>query len=278
MDTLSLYLELYSRDTKPEDAPKHAVLNIFREILLAKDITTRIEKMVEDKSALDEFLKKCGTGGGQKLLKDIATFNGNLANKAKQMTQALNKAKKKEKERLERAKQREEKAEAKNEIKEAPVGGADAKEVPKPPKPPKKAEAKNEIKEAPVGGADAKEVPKPPKPPKKTKDKISKEMREQIWETYIGDHAISACPVCHKRYIRMTDFSAGHIVAEACGGETNVRNLMPICGTCNSRMATKNLFEYCRKEFDRDPVVSNVIEHEPAAKTKAKAKVKPPSD
>jgi hypothetical protein len=249
MDTLSLYLELYSRDTKPEDAPKHAVLNIFREILLAKDITTRIEKMVEDKSALDEFLKKCGIGGGQKLLKDIATFNGNLADKAKQMTQALNKAKKKEKERLERAKQREEKA-----------------------------EAKNEIKEATVGGADAKEVPKPPKPPKKTKDKISKEMREQIWETYIGDRAKADCPVCQKRVIRMTDFSAGHIVAEACGGETNVGNLMPICGNCNSRMATKNLFEYCRAEFDRDPVVSNVIEHEPAAKTKAKAKVKPPSD
>ena len=226
MDTLSLYLELYSRDTKPEDAPKHAVLNAFREILLAKDITSRIEKLVDDKSALDEFLKKCGIGGGQKLLKDIATFNGNLADKTKQMTQVLNKAKKKEKERQERAKQR-----------------VEAKEEP---------------------------VPKPSKSPKKAKEKISKEMREQIWETYIGDHAKADCPVCQKRVIRMTDFSAGHIVAEACGGETNVGNLMPICGNCNSRMATKNLFEYCLAEFGREPVVGNTIVYEPATKTKAK--------
>ena len=79
-----------------------------------------------------------------------------------------------------------------------------------------------------------------------------KETREQIRERYIGDKAKADCPVCRKRAIRMTDFSAGHIVAEACGGVTDSSNLMPICGNCNSWMATTNLYEYCRKEFERE--------------------------
>jgi 5-methylcytosine-specific restriction endonuclease McrA len=85
------------------------------------------------------------------------------------------------------------------------------------------------------------------------KKKISKEAREQIWERCIGDRAKADCPVCKKRTIRMTDFSAGHIVAEACGGATDTTNLMPICGNCNSRMGTTNLYEYTLKEFGRLP-------------------------
>lgn len=43
------------------------------------------------------------------------------------------------------------------------------------------------------------------------KANVSKETREQIWERYIGDKAKADCPVCRKRTIRMTDFSAGYI-------------------------------------------------------------------
>jgi 5-methylcytosine-specific restriction endonuclease McrA len=102
-------------------------------------------------------------------------------------------------------------------------------------------------------------APKVPRAPAKRggggggKKKISKEAREQIWEKCIGDRAKTECPVCRKRTIRMTDFSAGHIVAEACGGATDTTNLMPICGNCNSRMGTMNLYDYCLKEFGRLP-------------------------
>ena len=88
----------------------------------------------------------------------------------------------------------------------------------------------------------------------KVKEKITPAMREQAWMRFIGNLAVANCPVCDDNKIKMTNFSAGHIVAEACDGPTNKDNLMPICSTCNVRMSTKNLYEYCCKEFGRDPV------------------------
>jgi hypothetical protein len=86
------------------------------------------------------------------------------------------------------------------------------------------------------------------------KMKIGKSIREEIWEKYIGDKAKADCPVCLKRPIRMTDFSAGHIEAESRGGATDATNLIPICSNCNCRMSTENLYAYTRKNFGRDPV------------------------
>jgi hypothetical protein len=102
---------------------------------------------------------------------------------------------------------------------------------------------------------------------KKAKEKISKEMRDTIWEKYIGNKATADCPVCQKRVIGMTDFSAGHIEAEATGGVTDVTNLIPICGNCNSRMHTTNLYEYTRKNFGRDPVFPGMPLAEPVRPT-----------
>jgi hypothetical protein len=89
---------------------------------------------------------------------------------------------------------------------------------------------------------------------------VTREMREAIWEKYIGDKAKVDCPVCQKRIIRMTDFSAGHIEAESRGGVTDATNLIPICSNCNCRMSTENLFEYTRKNFGRDPVFPGLVD------------------
>jgi hypothetical protein len=100
-------------------------------------------------------------------------------------------------------------------------------------------------------------TPKPTvvKPPKKSKkDKITLAMREQIWKKYIGRVIDCPCPVCQTRLISMTDFSAGHIIAESTGGATDITNLVPICGNCNSRMSTMDLFEYTQKNYMRAPV------------------------
>ena len=95
-------------------------------------------------------------------------------------------------------------------------------------------------------------IPKAAKKPKK--DKITLAMREQIWKKYIGREIDCLCPVCQTRVIGMTDFSVGHIISEATGGVTDITNLVPICGNCNSRMSTENLFEYSKKNYKRDPV------------------------
>ncbi len=99
------------------------------------------------------------------------------------------------------------------------------------------------------------------------KAKISSEMRDTIWEKCIGDKARTYCPVCQKREIGMTNFSAGHIEAEATGGVTDVTNLIPICSTCNNRMHTTNLYEYTRKNFGRDPVFPGMPTAEPVRPT-----------
>jgi hypothetical protein len=92
------------------------------------------------------------------------------------------------------------------------------------------------------------------KPQRHGKDKITPAMREEIWDKYIGDKSKALCPVCQTSLIKSTKFSAGHIVAEAAGGVTNITNLVPICGHCNSRMSTDNLFEYTQKNHMRAPV------------------------
>lgn len=95
-----------------------------------------------------------------------------------------------------------------------------------------------------------------PKGPKSKKDPIGKAMREAAWDRWIGaECGRTKCPVCQDRNIRPTDFSAGHILAESCGGATSAENLLPICSTCNVRMATKNLHEFCIETYRRDIVL-----------------------
>jgi hypothetical protein len=92
------------------------------------------------------------------------------------------------------------------------------------------------------------------KPLREGKNKITPAIREEIWDKYIGDKAKAKCPVCQTSDIKSTKFSAGHIIAEAHGGVTNITNLVPICGHCNSRMSTENLFEYTLNNHMRAPV------------------------
>ena len=45
----------------------------------------------------------------------------------------------------------------------------------------------------------------------------------------------------------MLNFSCGHIIAEANGGELKLDNLKPICGSCNSSMNTCNMNDFIKK-------------------------------
>lgn len=120
-----------------------------------------------------------------------------------------------------------------------------------------------------VGGAGSEDAGRPKKTEEKTdgkaegkkqtaakKEKIGAALREAAWDYWIGpDCGKTKCPVCQERNVRQTDFSAGHIHAEACGGATSAENLLPICSSCNVRMATENLHEFCKRIFGRDIVL-----------------------
>src|SRR6185503_2844524 len=63
------------------------------------------------------------------------------------------------------------------------------------------------------------------KPKKKA---VPKALRTKVWELTIGNKLIGNCYACD-REIKFDSFEAGHVIAEANGGETNVNNLRVVC-------------------------------------------------
>jgi hypothetical protein len=83
---------------------------------------------------------------------------------------------------------------------------------------------------------------------KKPKRKIPPSMRGLVWDKHIGlDKGKSKCLCCKETEITQMNFECGHIIAEACGGETKIGNLLPICNQCNKSMRTENLHVYQEK-------------------------------
>lgn len=80
---------------------------------------------------------------------------------------------------------------------------------------------------------------------KVSKEKISTNLKDKVWNTYFKNQNKKQCPInnCNK-YITKHSFSTGHIVSELNKGNTDINNLYPICSNCNSSMGTKNWKDY----------------------------------
>ena len=79
---------------------------------------------------------------------------------------------------------------------------------------------------------------------------IPKPVRTLVWNKYIGEeNGIGKCNVCATE-IKVSNFDCGHIIAAADGGEDIVKNLVPICRTCNSSMGKQNLNDFKQKYFN----------------------------
>jgi 5-methylcytosine-specific restriction endonuclease McrA len=86
---------------------------------------------------------------------------------------------------------------------------------------------------------------KSPQLDKNRKDIISRQLRIEVWKKHIGmEKGEVKCLCCNIFKIQQLNFECGHIVAESLGGSTSIDNLMPICGSCNKSMGTKNPFEF----------------------------------
>lgn len=214
MDYLERNTAKYVDSNQKEHKAKRAVMDLFMEVCALAQI---IEKDVRDDDSFKAVFEKtlAKTSG---LKKSINRLHKTLSDTQKAITD-FNADKKK---------------------KTTPVAGGGAPPV-------------NAVVPTPVKRGRKTPVDDDPKPPR-AKEKITKTTREYIWHKFMGNVAKANCPICDESVIKMTSFDAGHIVAEACGGPTNRDNLMPICHTCNVRMHTANLFDYCRKEYKRDPV------------------------
>ena len=90
-------------------------------------------------------------------------------------------------------------------------------------------------------------VAKEPKA-KVPKEKIPKKVKDDVWNTYIGEGiAKHKCLCCKLTTIDKAKFDCGHVVSEKNGGNQSIRNLRPICNGCNLSMAAENMIEYVKR-------------------------------
>lgn len=75
--------------------------------------------------------------------------------------------------------------------------------------------------------------------------------RHQVWDRYF-DTTYGTCYVCGGEItilsFRPNPFEAGHVIARKKGGSNDIKNLRPICRSCNNRMRDRDLREF-QKEF-----------------------------
>ena len=85
--------------------------------------------------------------------------------------------------------------------------------------------------------------------PKSTRKKaISKVVRQNVWNTYMGEYSGKGkCFCCNYTELTSFQFECGHVISEYNGGDINIANLRPICSLCNKSMGKKNMVEYMTK-------------------------------
>ena len=94
------------------------------------------------------------------------------------------------------------------------------------------------------------QVKKPilPKESQNKKNPVPPKLRQDVWESNIGDRFWGNCFVCNMR-IHVLEFSYGHIVSEFMGGQMVLENLKVVCKSCNSKMGTQNMIEFKQKRY-----------------------------
>lgn len=74
------------------------------------------------------------------------------------------------------------------------------------------------------------------------KQRISKTLRTQVWNKWIGVKiGMIKCPNCKVYDISQSNFECGHYIPESQGGLTDITNLLPICSDCNKSNGTKTM-------------------------------------
>jgi hypothetical protein len=77
-----------------------------------------------------------------------------------------------------------------------------------------------------------------------SEDKISKSLRQIVWNKYCNNKNIIKCLCCDNNDIDSFTFECGHIVPSSKNGKCNIKNLVPICRTCNNSMSNTNMIDY----------------------------------
>ena len=105
----------------------------------------------------------------------------------------------------------------------------------------------NDIEEN-IESKDPSEVKDAIKPKSTRKKTIPKVIRQNVWNTYIGEYSGKGkCFCCNYTELTSFQFECGHVISEYNGGDVNIANLRPICSLCNKSIGKKNMVEYMTK-------------------------------
>ena len=88
-----------------------------------------------------------------------------------------------------------------------------------------------------------------PDPNKKKRKHVSKCLRREVWNRYIGEeNGTHACFCCETSIMSQFLFEVGHVVSVRDNGDLSIDNLRPICGLCNRSMGTMNMLEFIKAQ------------------------------
>jgi len=81
-----------------------------------------------------------------------------------------------------------------------------------------------------------------------TKEPLAK-FKPDLWKREFGTSMKGNCLCCTVTPISSNSYVAGHIQAEANGGEASLNNLMPICKQCNLEMGQRYMIDYALEKY-----------------------------
>ena len=76
------------------------------------------------------------------------------------------------------------------------------------------------------------------------KEKIPRAIKLEVWFNYAQNRREVDCWVNCGTKITIHSFHAGHVLAEAEGGQVRPINLRPICGRCNSSIGKRHMHDF----------------------------------
>ena len=88
-----------------------------------------------------------------------------------------------------------------------------------------------------------------PGPTKKKRKQLSKCIRREVWNRYIGEEkGTHLCFCCDITIMSQFLFEVGHVISVHDNGDLTIENLRPICSLCNKSMGTRNMVEFIREQ------------------------------
>ena len=88
-----------------------------------------------------------------------------------------------------------------------------------------------------------------PGPTKKKRKQLSKCIRREVWNRYIGEEkGTHLCFCCDITIMSQFLFEVGHVISVHDNGDLTIENLRPICSLCNKSMGVQNMVEFIREQ------------------------------